>query len=327
MSDFTIKPATRQGVKPLVGFYGRSGSGKTMSALLFARGLVGPKGRIVLVDSENGRGSLFADIIPGGYGRIDLGAPFTPERYQEAITAAETGADCVVVDSLSHEWSGEGGVLDMQDAELDRMAGDNWQKREACKMAAWIKPKFAHKMMVMRLLRCKTALICCLRGEEKTHMIKDEGRTKVVTDEFSSPLFDQRFIFEMLLNFETVARGGVGGFVVPRKITHPAIAALLPRENEQITIAHGGALASWCAAPSSQVATSTDPAHRLTVLKKELWTKTASVRGADKTPATLEAWLVSKKIITPGQTIASLTEDEIRAVLDKSEMALTDNIP
>ena len=104
--SFEIKPATRQGVKPLVGFYGRSGSGKTMSALLFARGLVGHKGRLVLVDSENGRGSLFADIIPGGYSVIDLDAPFTPERYQDAIASAETSADCVVVDSLSHEWSG-----------------------------------------------------------------------------------------------------------------------------------------------------------------------------------------------------------------------------
>jgi hypothetical protein len=51
------------------------------------------------------------------------------------------------------------------------------------------------------------------------------------------------------------------------------------------------------------------------------------VRGSDKTPATLEAWLLGKKILTTGQTIAALTEDEIRAVLDKSEMALTDNIP
>ena len=60
---FEIKPATRSGVIPLVSVYGSSGGGKTMSALLLMRGIVGPKGRITLVDSESGRGSLFADII------------------------------------------------------------------------------------------------------------------------------------------------------------------------------------------------------------------------------------------------------------------------
>lgn len=250
--DFTIKRATRQGVKPLVGFYGRSGSGKTMSALLFARGLVGDAGRITLIDSESGRGSIFSDLIPGGYSVLDLDAPFSPQRYEEAIVTAEKVSDVVVVDSMSHEWSGEGGVIDWADAELEKMGGGDNNK-----MRSWIKPKMAHKLMIGRLLRCRVALICCLRGEEKTHVVKGESKTKIVTDEFSSPLFDQRFIFEMLLNFETVARNGVGGFVIPRKVTHPAIAALLPKEGEQIGIAHGQAVGAWCAAPSLSQAPST----------------------------------------------------------------------
>lgn len=260
MSDFIIKPATRQGVKPLVGFYGKSGSGKTLSALFFARGLVGPSGRITLIDSESGRGSLFADMVPGGYSVLDLEPPFSPERYALAFEKAEQSSDCIVVDSMSHEWAGEGGVLDMQEDELHRMAGDNWQKREQCKMAAWIKPKGDHKRMVGRVLRSRVALICCLRGEEKTHMIPDGAKKKVITDEFSSPLFDPRFIFELLLNFETVAHNGVGGFVIPRKITHPLIGRLLPKENEQIGIQHGEALAKWCANPGT-VSAGSLPAH------------------------------------------------------------------
>jgi hypothetical protein len=292
MSDFEIKPATRQGVKPLVGFYGKSGSGKTMSALLLARGLVGPKGRVCLIDTENGRGSIFSDLIPGGYSVMDVDAPFSPDRYQQAIVAAEKSADVVVVDSMSHEWSGEGGVLDMQDKELDRMAGEDWGKRERCKMAAWIKPKLAHKMMIQRLLRCSTALICCLRGEEKTHSGKDEkGKTVVITDEFSSPLFDPRFIFEMLLNFETVAHDGVGGYVIPRKITHPSIAALLPKDGQQISIATGEALARWCAAPGAAPISSTaiDPKD---TLKRELWALLKSKHGGDK--AKLQSWVTDE---------------------------------
>ena len=250
--SFEIRQATRQGVKPLVGFYGKSGSGKTMSALLFARGIVGASGRIVLIDTKNKRGSIFADLIPGSYKTLDLDAPFSPDRYQEAIAEAEKVADAIVIDSMSHEWSGEGGVLDWAEEELQRMGGGDNNK-----MRSWIKPKMSHKMMVQRLLRTKCALICCLRGEEKTHVSKAESgqKAKVITDEFSTPLFDSRFIFEMLLNFETVGRFNPksekveGGYVIPRKITHPSIAPLLPKENEQIGERHGEALAKWCASP------------------------------------------------------------------------------
>ena len=159
--SFEIKQATRQGVKPLVGFYGKSGSGKTMSALLLARGIAGAKGRITLIDTENGRGSIFADLIPGGYQVLNLDAPFSPARYEEAIATAEKSSDVVLCDSMSHEWSGEGGVLDWAEEELQRMGGGDNNK-----MRSWIKPKMAHKMMVQRLLRTKFSLICCLRGEE-----------------------------------------------------------------------------------------------------------------------------------------------------------------
>jgi hypothetical protein len=321
---FVIKSATRCGVKPLVGFYGKSGSGKTMSALLFARGLAGAKGRVLLIDTENGRGSIFADLIPGGYSVLEIDAPFSPDRYQQAISEAEKAADVIVIDSMSHEWSGEGGVLDWQEAELDRMAGEDYGKRERCKMAAWIKPKMAHKLMVQRLLRCSVALICCLRGEEKTHQTKPaQGeKAKVITDEFSSPLFDHRFIFEMLLNFETVAHDGVGGYVIPRKITHPSIAALLPASNVQIGVGHGEALAAWCRAggsPSAKagpVAPSADPAK---AAKGKLWTLAKKYVGSEDL-AEIEAALKAKAIAL--KPLAQLTGEEIVEAITKLELEL-----
>lgn len=307
MSEFTIKPATRQGVKPLVGFYGKSGSGKTMSALLLARGLVGASGRIVLVDSESGRGSIFSDLIPGGYSVLDLDAPFSPMRYEAAIAEAEKVADCVVVDSMSHEWSGEGGVLDWADQELERMGGEDKNR-----MRSWIKPKMAHKQMVMRLLRCKCALICCLRGEEKTHTGKDaRGKTIVITDEFSSPLFDPRFIFEMLLNFETVAKNGQGGYVVPRKITHPSIAPLLPGEDQQIGIATGEALAKWCASPGG--APAAKPKDELATVKRELWDLTRPKHAGDKSK--FIQWLIDECLLDPAAKLDELTVVNLSAIL------------
>lgn len=313
MSNFTITPATRTGIKPLVGMFGRSGSGKSMSALLFARGLVGPSGRILMIDSENGRGSIFADLIPGGYSVLNLDAPFSPDRYQEAIAEAEKVADVICVDSMSHEWSGEGGVLDWAEQELERMGGGDNNK-----MRSWIKPKMAHKMMIQRLLRTKCAMICCLRGEEKTHVSKPEPgqKAKVITDEFSSPLFDSRFIFEMLLNFETVARNGVGGYVIPRKITHPSIAALLPAENEQISIKHGAALAAWCTSPGGTPAPATKPKiapTELSKLKSELWKITKPIHGGDK--IALERWLWDESILSDSEALEEIGLARIAEVI------------
>lgn len=325
MSDqFTIRPATRTSVKPLIGLYGKSGSGKTMSALLLARGIVGPSGRIVLVDSESGRGSIFSDLIPGGYSVLDLDAPFSPPRYEAAIAAAEARADVVVVDSMSHEWSGEGGVLDWADQELEKMGGGDNNK-----MRSWIKPKMAHKQMVMRLLRCKCALICCLRGEEKTHMAKGaNGRNTVITDDFSTPLFDPRFIFELLLNFETlVGANGQGGYVIPRKITHPSIAPLLPGPEQQIGISTGEALAKWCASPGGAPANS--PAKIATAttvksVKSDLWKLTGYLHGGDK--GKFLQWMIDEMLIAPETDLDTLTMDNWIAILKAAEKKVKPDI-
>ena len=338
-----LKQASRKGVKALVGLYGKSGSGKTLTSLFLARGLVGPEGKIALIDTESGRGSIFADIVPGGYSVIDFDSPFSPGAYTEAIESAEKQADVIVVDSLSHEWSGVGGILDWQDKELDRMAGDNWSKRETCKMAAWIKPKQAHKRFIDRLLRLKCPLICCLRGEEKTHIDKGAAgeKTKVITDQFSSPIFDQRFIFEMLINFETVARkndkSGLmeGGFVVPRKITHPSVAPLLPKENEQLGIKFGEALAAWCASAGSprpvslpaSVSTPQKPsqvnpgAKTLKELEVELWTVLKSVRkpGLKSWDASgANQWLWDEAILSDTEAAPNLTPIRFSEVIKLS---------
>ncbi len=303
-----IKKATRSGIIPLVGFFGKSGSGKTFSALMLARGLAGPQGRIVLIDTEKRRGSIFADLIPGGYETIELDEPFSPDHYTEALELAEKNAQCIVVDSLSHEHAGEGGVLDMQEAELTRMAGDEWKKREACKMAAWIKPKFAHKKFLARLLRCRVPLICCLRGEEKTHMVKGENgqKGKVVTDEFSTPIFDPRFLFELLICLETVAFDGQGGYVIPRKITHPAVGPLLPHPNEQITVGHGEAIARWASGGAAA-----SPQRPPDTAKARLW---AWAKPIYKTAEKFEAWLWEEGILSDTETLAGLSEDRLSEV-------------
>lgn len=174
---FTFRPAVRENVGLLIGLSGASGSGKTYTAMRLAKGIAGDK-PFAVIDTEAGRANHYADQFRFDHG--DLKPPFTPERYTEAIVAADqAGYAAILVDSASHEWAGEGGILDWQEAELDRMAGDDWKKREAVKMASWIKPKMAHKKMVQRLLQVRAHLILCFRAEPKIEMVRVNGKTEV----------------------------------------------------------------------------------------------------------------------------------------------------
>lgn len=177
MSGYTFRRAVREQVPLIIGLSGGTGSGKTMSAMRLAAGMSQGK-PFCVIDTENGRASHYADQF--AFDVLDLRAPFTPTAYAEAIAAADVAKyPVIVVDSMSHEWAGEGGVLDYQESELDRMAGDDWKRREGCKMAAWIKPKMAHKHMMQTLLQVKAHLLLCFRAEEKIEMVRVDGKMEV----------------------------------------------------------------------------------------------------------------------------------------------------
>ncbi len=336
MSTFQIHQATRERVKALIGFYARSGAGKTHSALLMMRGLVGPKGKIAVVDTENGRASLFADAIPGGFQVIDLTPPFTAERYWDALEVAQANADGIVIDSLTHEWAGEGGVLDQHESELDRMAGTDWKKRESCSMTAWIRCKKAHKRLVERILRLSHPLIVCMRGEDKTHITKENGKTAITTDKFSSPIQDPRFIFEMLIHAECIAKENdqghmIGGYLRLTKVSRNEIIPLLPGPNEQVGIKHGEALAAWCAGtPTVKSVTpkvtekEVKPKTALgeaAVLKRQLWDMTGQYHLGSREK--LNRWLIDEMYIDETEQLATLTEVRLKAVIEAINHKLT----
>lgn len=232
--SFEIRPATRQGVKPLIGLYSESGCGKTYSSLLLARGFVGPKGKIVMIDTESGRGSLYADVLPGGYDVMEIREPFSPARYSEAMQVAESaGAQILVVDSQSHSWEGVGGVLDMA-AEKESSSGKSG-------LHNWKGPKLEHQKMMLRLLQCRLPVVCCLRAKFKTRQIKENGKTAIVKDDFTTPLQADDFIFEMTCH----------GEIMPdhsfrlTKCSHPELRKCFP-DKGPIEIRHGELLAAWC---------------------------------------------------------------------------------
>lgn len=243
---FEFRPAVRSGVGLIVGLSGASGSGKTFSALRLASGIAADR-PFAVIDTEAGRSRHYADVFRFDHG--DLSAPFSPAAYLEAIEAADVaGYPVIVVDSTSHEWAGDGGILDLHEDELTRMAGDDWKKREACKMAAWVRPKAAHKSMVSRLLQCRAHVILCFRAEPKIEMVKDAGGQMVIRPKQSLVGLDGWIpICEKNLPYELTA----SALLMPDRPGVPHWIKLQEQHKsyfpagEPITEASGAGLASW----------------------------------------------------------------------------------
>lgn len=173
MSGFTFRRAVRENVPLLIGLAGASGSGKTYTAMRLAAGMAGGK-PFAVIDTEAGRAKHYADQFTFDHG--DLKPPFRPKAYEDAIAAADAaGYPVILVDSMSHEWAGTGGILDWQEEEYERLGA-----KDSIKLLSWSKPKKGHKDMVQRLLQLRAHLILCFRAEEKIDMIKVEenGKTK-----------------------------------------------------------------------------------------------------------------------------------------------------
>lgn len=278
--SFEIKAATRVGIIPWIDLYSESGCGKTMSSLLLARGIAGTKGKIVLADSESKRGSLYADVIPGGYDVIDFGEPFSPAVYVQVADAIfKSGAAVGVIDSMSHEWEGIGGVLDM--------AGEN-ERKSGKGLHNWVGPKLEHSKLVQFLLRSPIPLICCIRAKYKTRQGKENGKTVVIKDDYASPIQAEDFIFEATAHAEILQDHSVR----LTKCSHPDLRKCFP-EKGPIKIEHGEAIARWCAAGGKGAAPiSTGHQSDPEALKRELWSLTRSIHkvpNGEKDKATLAA--------------------------------------
>lgn len=231
-----FRPATRRSAKPLIGLYAESGCGKTYSALLLARGFVGPQGKIAMIETESGRGEAYADLIPGGYSVLSIRAPFSPEVYGEAITLAEEMKfDALIIDSASHEWEGAGGVLSM--------AAEN-QAKGVKGVLVWQQPKIHHQRhFMLRLMQTPIPLIIvCMRAKyPMTEQIR-EGKREWVRSETLEPKQSEDILYEIFCH----------GWIDHHhcfhatKYTRPDLAQVI-NDGEPITLETGARLAAWAA--------------------------------------------------------------------------------
>lgn len=333
MSSFAL--AVRQNLILLIGVVGKSGTGKTKSALLVARGLVGPKGKIFAIDSENRRMSYHADDPTiGGFQAADLQPPYSPERYLALLKEAFAAkADAVVIDSLSHEWNGDGGCLAMVEQFLDEKAGNDWGKRDKFKMPAWGKVTPKHDTLVAAICRSPIPIICCFRAKDKIVMEKVEDqpsgegqqqrrgpRTTIHTDD-DAPVQRKDLVHEMTMIFQMEQRDGVGGFFSVRKRTTEGLyQAVMGVKNEQLSVEHGAALAAWCKAPNTPTSkpqpTSSATVSEIDALKKELWELSRPVRGAARDASGLNQYLWDEGILSDTEAVPELTPARFREVIE-----------
>lgn len=158
-----ILKAERKQAKIKLAFQGPAGSGKTYSALLMAYGLSGSWNKIVVIDTENGSSNLYAHL--GDFNVINFSAPYTPEKFVAAITLAESsGMEVIIMDSISHEWEGQGGILDMHSA----MAGNSFTN--------WAKLTPRHNAFVQGILNCRCHVIGTIRSKQDYVLTEKNGK-------------------------------------------------------------------------------------------------------------------------------------------------------
>jgi hypothetical protein len=185
-----LKQAQRSQVKLRVGLSGPSGYGKTMSALLLAFGITQDWKKIAVIDTENNSASLYSHL--GDFNVLSLEEPFNPQRYIEAIRTCENaGMDVVIVDSISHEWSGKGGCLEMH----EKLGG---------RFQDWARVTPEHNSFIDALLQSKAHIITTARRKVDYSLDRDmNGKTKVMklgTKEITREGYE----YELTVNFELI---------------------------------------------------------------------------------------------------------------------------
>ncbi len=185
-----LQQAQRSQVKLRIGLSGPSGYGKTYSALLLAHGITNDWKKIAVIDTENNSASLYSHL--GDYYVVSLNEPYDPQRYITAINLCEdAGIEVIIVDSISHEWSGKGGCLEMH----EKLGG---------RFQDWARVTPQHNAFIDALLQSKSHIITTTRRKVDYSLDRDmNGKTKVMklgTKEITREGFE----YELTVNLELI---------------------------------------------------------------------------------------------------------------------------
>lgn len=189
-----IRRAERRKAKLRVGMFGPSGCGKSKSSLLMASGMA-PWEKVCVVDTENGSADLYSDLGP--YSVITLEPPYDPRKYAEAIEAAgKAGFEVIIVDSITHEWAGTGGMLEL---------ADQMQQKVRDGRLAWMKVTPWHNRFMDAILQSPAHVICCGRSKQE-HVIGQKEVKGLASNQVEKlglkAVTREGFDYEMTVSFD-----------------------------------------------------------------------------------------------------------------------------
>jgi hypothetical protein len=161
--EFQLSQAKRDKAKIKLGLQGPSGAGKTYSALLLAKGLCGDWSKVAVIDSEHQSANLYSHL--GNYNVLPLLPPYSPERYSIAIQTCENaGMQVIIIDSISHEWEGQGGILEIHSNMLGN-SFTNWSR---------LTPR--HNDFINNILQSKCHIIATMRAKQDYVLSEKNGK-------------------------------------------------------------------------------------------------------------------------------------------------------
>jgi hypothetical protein len=160
---FKASVAEREKLKLMVGLTGPSGAGKTLSALKMAHGITGDWKRIAVADTENSSALYYAGDKTGPWQHIPFDGQkmkggYSPENWVKLIEYAETlPIDALVLDSITHEWSGVGGSLELVDSlSQGKSAFSN----------GWKKVTPLHRAFIDRMRHSRLHILATMRSKQ-----------------------------------------------------------------------------------------------------------------------------------------------------------------
>lgn len=261
---FEVADAKREHVPLLIGLTGPSGGGKTFSALRLATGIqTVTGGDIYFIDTESRRALHYADKFK--FKHVPFDAPYGSLDYLAALQfCVKQGAKVIIVDSMSHEHEGPGGMVDLHDQIAARMAGGDMKKLERVKMLAWSEPKQKRRQLINGILQLNCNFIFCFRAKNSSKPGKDRDGKSVVIPQGFMPIAGEEFVFEQTLN--ALLLPGAGG--VPTwhseqvgertMIKLPEQFLALRERNKPLDESVGARLAKWAAGSPAIVKTQDD---------------------------------------------------------------------
>ncbi|SDS18199.1 signal recognition particle subunit FFH/SRP54 (srp54) [Polaribacter sp. KT25b] len=221
-----LQKAQRHQVKLRLGLSGASGFGKSYSALLLAYGITEDWTKIAVVDTENNSASLYSHL--GDFNVVSLNQPYSPERYIEAIKLCEENQmDVIIIDSITHEWNGKGGCL-----QIHEQLGGRFQD--------WAKLTPRHQAFIDAILQSNCHVITTVRKKMDYSMDRDSsGKTRVVKHGLKD-ITREGFSYELTVDFEIINENHMA------KATKDRTGLFMDKPEILITKGVGRMLIDWC---------------------------------------------------------------------------------